>query len=140
MKDRVHLEFFIKKYRPKMWNCPIMDVDFAPYISDEDFLHIVFLDNLSNYFISKMNYYVSLKELEELYHVSCESLEYEKCINEFQSLVKDLLNIGIIRPSRKTLKGKNTLKLDNLEICNDYFMVISPNQLKAILDTFFENY
>ena len=110
------------------------------YISDEDFLHIVFLDNLSNYFISKMNYYVSLKELEELYHVSCESLEYEKSINEFQSLVKDLLNIGIIRPSRKTLKGKNTLKLDNLEICNDYFMVISPNQLKAILDTFFENY
>jgi len=110
------------------------------YISDEDFLHIVFLDNLSNYFISKMNYYVSLKELEDLYHVSCESLEYEKSINEFQSLIKDLLNIGIIRPSKNTLKGKKTLIRDNLEICNDYFMVISPNQLKAILDTFFENY
>ena len=87
-----------------------------------------------------MNYYVSLKELEELYHVSCESLEYERSNNEFQSLVKDLLNTGIIRPSKRTLRGRNTPLLENFDNNNSYFMVISPNQLKAIIDTLFENY
>ncbi|MFX0030721.1 MAG: hypothetical protein ACFE8B_16025, partial [Candidatus Hermodarchaeota archaeon] len=110
------------------------------YISDEDFLHIIFLDNLTNYFISKMNYYVSLKELEELYHVSCEALEYEKSNREFRSLVKDLLNTGIIRPSKRTLWGRNTQLLENLDKNNSYFMVISPNQLKAIIDTLFNNF
>jgi Cdc6-like AAA superfamily ATPase len=110
------------------------------YISDEDFLNVVFLDNLSNYFISKMNYYVSLKELEELYHISCESLEYDKSVNEFQGLIKEFLNIGILRPSKNTHKGKQSLIQNNLETDKNFFMVISPNQLKAILDTFFENY
>jgi hypothetical protein len=110
------------------------------YISDEDFLNIVFLDNLSNYFISNMNYYITLTELEEIYHVSCESLEYEKNSNEFQSLLKELLNIGILRPSKKSLNRVTSRISETLEKCNDFFMVISPTQLKAILDTFFENY
>jgi len=45
------------------------------YISEEDFLHLIFLDNLSNYFISNMNYYITLHELEEIYNISCEALE-----------------------------------------------------------------
>jgi len=110
------------------------------YISDEDFLNVVFLDNLSNYFISRMNYYITLTELKELYYVSCESLEYEKNNDEFQNIIKELLNIGIIRPSKKNIKGKYSQILDKLENCSDYFMVISPKQLKVILDTFFETY
>jgi len=110
------------------------------YISEEDFLNIIFLDNLSNYFIYKMNYYISLKELEELYYVSCESLEYEKNINEFQNLIKELLNIGILRPSKKALRVKKANLLDNTANTDSYFMVISPNQLKAIIDTLFDNY
>jgi len=110
------------------------------YISEEDFLNIIFLDNLSNYFISKMNYYVSLKELEELYNISCESLEYEKSINEFQNLIRELLNIGILRPSKKALRVKKAYFLDNIANSDSYFMVISPNQLKAIIDTLFDNY
>jgi len=110
------------------------------YISEEDFLNIIFLDNLSNYFISKMNYYVSLKELEELYYVSCEALEYEKSVNEFQNLIRELLNIGILRPSKKTLRVKKTYFLDNTANSDSFFMVISPNQLKAIIDTLFDSY
>lgn len=142
------------KNKQKIMNCDLIELcqnnfdqmqihdefSMLNYISDEDFLNIIFLDNLSSHFINKMNYYISLKELEELYYVSCESLEYEKSINEFRSLIKDLLNIGIIRPSRKTPRGKKSQLLDNLENCSFYFMVISPNQLKAILDTFFDNY
>ncbi|MFX0080181.1 MAG: hypothetical protein ACFE94_00350 [Candidatus Hodarchaeota archaeon] len=110
------------------------------YISEEDFLTIIFLDNLSNYFISKINYYVSLKELEELYYISCESLEYEKNVNEFQNLIKELLNIGILRLSKKALRIKKPHFLDNTTNTDSYFMVISPNQLKAIIDTLFDNY
>lgn len=142
------------KNKQKIMNCDLIELcqnnfdhmqihdefSMLNYISDEDFLNIIFLDNLSNHFISKMNYYVTLKELEELYYVSCESLEYEKSVNEFRSLIKELLNIGIIRPSKKTPRGKKSQLLDNLENCSFYFMVISPNQLKAILDTFFDNY
>ncbi|MFW9941672.1 MAG: hypothetical protein ACFFFT_11580 [Candidatus Thorarchaeota archaeon] len=109
------------------------------YISEEDFLNIIFLDNLSNYFISKMNYYISLKELEELYYVSCESLEYEKNFNEFHNLIKEFLNIGILRPSKKALKIKKAHFLDKTINTDSYFMVISPNQLKAIIDTLFDN-
>ncbi len=110
------------------------------YISEEDFLNIIFLDNLSNYFISKMNYYISLKELEELYYVSCESLEYQKSINEFQNLIKDLINIGILRPSKKALRVKKANLSDNTVNIDSYFMVISPNQLKTIIDTLFDSY
>ncbi|MFW9878188.1 MAG: hypothetical protein ACFFG0_34335 [Candidatus Thorarchaeota archaeon] len=110
------------------------------YISEEDLLNIIFLDNLSNFFISKMTYYVSLKELEELYFVSCETLEYEKDINEFQNLIKELINIGIIRPSKKALQV-DKIYLSNCIGNNDsYFIVISPNQLKAIIDTLFDSY
>jgi Cdc6-like AAA superfamily ATPase len=110
------------------------------YISEEDFLNIIFLDNLSNYFISKMNYYISLEELEELYHVSCESLEYEKNFDEFHNLIRELSNIGILRPSKKALKAKNSHFFDKTINTDSYFMVISPNQLKTIIDTLFDNY
>lgn len=111
------------------------------YISEEDFLHVIFLDNLTNFFISKMNYYISLKELEEIYHISCESLEYETNNKEFHTLVKDLINTGIIRVSKKTLRRTRVHSLDyNFDSFTSYFMVISPNQLKAIIDTLFNNY
>ena len=86
-----------------------------------------------------MNYYVSLKELKELFHITCESLEYEKNFNEFQRLVKDLLNVGILRPSKKKLQGRKTSLLDSTSSSDSYFMVISPNQLKAIIDTIFQS-
>jgi Cdc6-like AAA superfamily ATPase len=108
------------------------------YISEEDVLTIIFLDNLSNYFISKMNYYISLTELEELYQISCESLEYKKNNNEFYMIIKDLLNNGILRPSKK--KTQSEIFLDNILNTDSYFMVISPNQLKVLIDTVFEKY
>jgi len=110
------------------------------YMSEEDFLHLLFLDNLSNYFISKMNFYITLNELEELYNVSCETLEYEKNMKEFQSIIKELLSVGIVRPSKKAQRENKPYLLDNTVNNNSYFMVISPNQLKALIDTLFERY
>lgn len=110
------------------------------YISEEDFLNIIFLDNLSNYFISTMNYYITLNELEEIYNISCESLEYGKDMNEFQDIIKELLNIGILRPSKKSQNKNIPYFFDNLSNTDSYFMVISPNQLKALIDTLFERY
>ena len=107
------------------------------YISESDLLNLIFLDNLSNYFLKKANYYVSIKELRELYYVSCESIEYEKDIEEFKHLMVNLRNIGIINASKKN-------NIDNFRYFNDnvlnydyYFMVINPQQLKPILDAIF---
>ena len=38
---RIELEFFIRKFIPKCWTCPIADVDFAPYISEKEFDEII---------------------------------------------------------------------------------------------------
>ena len=85
-----------------------------------------------------MNYYISLTELEELYQISCESLEYKNNANEFYLIIKDLLNKGILRPSKK--KTRREIFLDNTVNYDSYFTVISPNQLKALIDTVFEKY
>ena len=107
------------------------------YISEEDPLNIIFLDNLSNFFMRSINYYISLKELQDLYEITCESLEYEKSINEFQELTKELLNLGIIRPSRKNSCKEYTSLLYDTTDYDYFFMVINPRQLKAIIDTLF---
>ena len=107
------------------------------YLSEEDILTVIFLDNLSNYFMRKMNYYISLEELQELYEISCEILEYNKNINEFRKLTEELLNIGIIIPSKQTLSKFNTHNsLTNVNY-NLFFILINPKQIKVIIDTIF---
>ncbi len=110
------------------------------YISEEDLLHLLFLDNLSNYFLSSMNYYIKLNELKEIYNISCETLEYKKNIIEFQNIIKELLNIGIVRPSKNSQRENRPYFFDDAATTDSFFMVISPNQLKAIIDTLFERY
>jgi Cdc6-like AAA superfamily ATPase len=102
------------------------------YLSEEDILTVLFLDNLSNYFICKMNYYITLRKLKELYEISCESLEYSKNSIEFRKLIEGMLNMGIIRPSKKT-SCKNGINLNS----DLYFILSNPNQIKIIIDTIF---
>jgi len=107
------------------------------YLSEEDILTVIFLDNLSNYFMRKMNYYISLEELQELYEISCEILEYNKNFNEFRKLTEELLNIGIIKTSKQTLSKLNTHNsLTNVNN-NLFFILINPKQIKVIIDTIF---
>jgi Cdc6-like AAA superfamily ATPase len=107
------------------------------YLSGEEVLTVIFLDNLSNYFISKNRYYISLKELYELYEISCESLEYEKTHNEFRKLVEDIFNIGVIKPSKRTFQKKDTKK-NFLGVNHDcFFILMNPKQIQIIIDTIF---
>ena len=107
------------------------------YISEEDILTILFLDNLSNFFLNKSTYYITLKDLKELYDISCESLGYDKDVNEFGSLVKMMQGIGILSASKKGLNMKNR-KSSNNDLNYDYFfMVINPNNLKIMVDAVF---
>ncbi|MHA2122857.1 MAG: hypothetical protein ACW990_16790, partial [Promethearchaeota archaeon] len=108
------------------------------YISEENILNVLFLDNLSNYFNAKMSYYITLNELKELYYISCELLEYPKCCNEFKSIFEEMLNLGILRPSKKKFQEKTCRTANNPRKYNSYFMMISPNQLKTLIDTIFE--
>jgi len=107
------------------------------YISEEDLLTIIFLDNLSNYFINNSNFYIMISELKEIYDISCESLEYEKNYIEFNKIVKILERIGILGISKKEYnENDKKLRIDN-ENFNTYFLVINPHQLKAMVDAIF---
>ena len=109
------------------------------YISEEDLLNIIFLDNLSNYFISTMDYYISLNELHELYNISCESLTYKKSLIEFRTITKELLNIGILKLSKQDSREDEVYFHKTKSNSDFYYMLISPHQLKAIIDTVFNN-
>ena len=107
------------------------------YLSEEDILTVIFLDNLSNYFISKMNFYISLKELQELYEISCETLEYKKDYNEFSKLTEELLNFGILKPSKRKYHQKCTFHNFYNANYDLFFILINPKQIKLIIDTIF---
>jgi hypothetical protein len=108
------------------------------YISEENVLNVLFLDNLSNYFSSKMSYYITLSELKDLYNISCELLESPKCSNEFRSILEEMLNLGILRASKRKIQETISYSPNSQKNDNSYFMMISPNQLKALIDTIFE--
>ncbi|MFW9972455.1 MAG: hypothetical protein ACFFDF_19880 [Candidatus Odinarchaeota archaeon] len=108
------------------------------FLSEEDILTIIFLDNLSNFFINKTKYYVSIDDLYELYELSCESLEYEKSNSEFQDLIEDLLKICILKPSkRKFDKNPCHENFSNFK-SNFFFCLMKPKQIKIIIDTIFD--
>ncbi|MFX1327049.1 MAG: hypothetical protein ACFE91_02755 [Promethearchaeota archaeon] len=107
------------------------------YLSEEDILTVIFLDNLSNFFISKRNFYISLRELQELFEISCETLEYEKNFNEFHKLIEILLNIGIIKPSKRRYHKFNVYNRLNYYNFDLFFILLNPKQIKIIIDTIF---
>jgi hypothetical protein len=106
------------------------------YISEEDLLMIIFLDNLSNHFLKGSNYYITSNELKELYDISCESFEYEKNFHELISIINKIQRIGILSPSKKFNNDFTSITDDSIE-CNCFFMIINPYQLKVMVDTVF---
>jgi len=110
------------------------------YISEKDLLIILFLDNLSNHFIINSNFYVTANELKQLYDISCESLGYDKIQSSFMKTISMLLRIGILSGSKKNSQKKENRKPPrNIEF-DSYFMVINPNQLKAMVDAIFSKF
>ncbi len=107
------------------------------YLSEEDILTVIFLDNFSNYFTSKNKYYISIKELHELYEISCENLEYEKNINEFCKIIEELMNIGVIKPSKRTIHKNCTHESFNGVNYDSFFILMNPKQIKVIIDAIF---
>ena len=107
------------------------------YISESDLLNLIFLDNLSNYFLKNANLYIRIQELRELYYVTCESIDYKKDVEEFKHLIINLRNIGILNASKKNDINNFRYFNDNVLNYDSYFMVINPKQLKPILDAIF---
>ncbi|MFX1237806.1 MAG: hypothetical protein ACFFAS_14650 [Promethearchaeota archaeon] len=128
------------------------DFGMLAYLSEEDILTIIFLDNLTDYFLKKGKFYISSGELRALYDVACESLQYKKSDAEYDSLVKKFANMGIISTSRNvnqnshadssissslSLGMERQLRSKRILNNNSYFMIICPNQLKSIVDVVF---
>ncbi len=110
------------------------------YISEAELLTIIFLDNLSNYFLKNSNFYITIDELKELYYISCESIDFEKNIEEFKHLITTLRNIGILNASKKNHLNDFRFFNENILNYNFYFMVINPQNLKHIVDAIFNNH
>jgi hypothetical protein len=109
------------------------------YISEEDPLTLIFLDNLCNTFLKKDNYYISFNDLKEIYQISCESLEYKTNINEFSDLIGISQKVGILSPSKRMYKRDKQEGYNEIYRYNYFFMIINPYQLKAFIDTIFNN-
>ena len=107
------------------------------YFSDTDLLNVIFLDNLSNFFLKSNNYYISSKELSDMYEISCESIDYEKSSKEFKNILTTLLNIGIINISKKRNPKSVSFSSDNSISPEYFFITCNPSQLKAIADSIF---
>jgi Cdc6-like AAA superfamily ATPase len=110
------------------------------YISEAELLTIIFLDNLSNHFLKNSNLYITIKELKDLYLVSCESIDYEKDMEEFKNFITTLRNNGILNASKKNNLNDYRNFSDNILNYKFYFMVINPRQLKSILDAIFNKH
>ena len=113
------------------------DFGMLTYISEEDISTIIFLDNLSNHFLKKSKYYIRSNELKNLYDLSCETLECESNIDEFNDLIKKTNDVGILSPSNKDLCKIRNSNIHNAFECDSYFMVIGHLQLKAMVDVVF---
>ena len=115
--------------------------DFAmlTYFSEEDLVTTLFLDNLSNYFLKNSKYYINIKQLKDIYELTCENLEYEKDYEEFDNIIKKIDNLGILNLSRKNNNLNKPRKTchNNLLDQDSFFMVISPLQIKTIVDVLF---
>ncbi len=109
------------------------------FISEENMLTIIFLDNLADYFLTHSSkFYISRLELHELYELSCEALIYEKNAKEFNNLIQMINNIGIMSRARK--KPLESFSKSKKETNNEYyFMVLEANRLKTMVDTIFSN-
>ncbi len=110
------------------------------YISEAELLTIIFLDNLSNHFLKNSNLYITIKELKDLYLVSCELIDYEKDMEEFKNFITTLRNNGILNASKKNNLNDYRNFSDNILNYKFYFMVINPRQLKSILDAIFNKH
>ncbi|MFW9782004.1 MAG: hypothetical protein ACFFFB_06945 [Candidatus Heimdallarchaeota archaeon] len=116
--------------------------DFAllNYVSEEDIITLLFIDNLSNHFLKNSNYYITFSELRELYFISCESIGYNKSSNDFFELMKALHSMGILNYSKKNDQAFEHSMPDCFLNYNLYFIALNPKHLKNIVDAIFNKF
>jgi Cdc6-like AAA superfamily ATPase len=110
------------------------------YISEEELLTIIFLDNLSNYFLQNHDYYINSKELKDIYYISCEAIEYEKDLEIFHNIIVKLQSVGILSYSKRSVINDYKILPNDKINASLFFLVINPKRLKSIVDAIFNNY
>lgn len=113
------------------------DFSLFNYVSEENPLTIIFLDNLADIFLNNPSqYYLSFESLKELYNLSCELLQYKKDENECINMIKVLESLGILIHSNKT-KVKNLIRTNSTLTQANFFLGINPSKIKAMVDAVF---
>ncbi|MHA1195900.1 MAG: hypothetical protein ACTSRH_07820 [Promethearchaeota archaeon] len=113
------------------------EFEILDYLSNSGILATLFLDNLTSYFLNSTKYYINNYELRELYFLACESIEQEKFIDEYYSLLNDLYKIGILTLSYKNKFNNMPLNIEFLRENDLFFLSISPYNLKLAIDSLF---
>lgn len=107
------------------------------YISEEELLIIIFLDNIANFFLRNSNYYISNKKLKELYIISCESIEYNASKTQYNDILRNLRSVGLINISKKSFKFERASIFSKISDDTHFYLLINPKQLKTIVDSIF---
>ncbi len=140
--DSIELFQMLEIYQNSIGLFPKLDdFNLISYISEEEMLKLVLLDNITDYFLNiSKKYYIDFFSLRELYEVSCESLEYDKNFTEFHNYIRDFQNLGILCESHKIVRN-STIKFSIEEGQNPvYFLNFNPMKLKSIIDVLFGKY
>ena len=64
----------------------------------------------------------------------------EKEFNEFRRIINEFLNIGIIKPSKRTFHKRSNYECFNCMNYDSFFIMMNPKQIKVIIDAVFNQY
>ena len=120
------------RYQFKRYSIDEMSV--AEFIAETEIVDRLALDEMSSFFQSQARFYITYKELVNMYKVACENLEYGFNPGSFDKFLLGLQRIALLQPSNFNRKTNQNLKNQSHQF---YFLTISPQMLNEILDVAF---
>ncbi len=115
----------------------IDEISIADFISETDIVDRLALDELNSFFQTQTRFYVTHRELINMYRVACESMEYEFQEMNFNRFLRGLLRIVLLQPSNFKCRTNSQIKTSFSTMEKLYFLTISPQILNEILDVAF---
>jgi hypothetical protein len=77
------------------------ELDLTEFFSDASIAMLMFVDNIATFFARSETFYITRKELHNLYFEACECIENGKSADEFEAFVASLLEHSILFKSSR---------------------------------------
>ncbi|MEX2727021.1 MAG: hypothetical protein Q6353_007200 [Candidatus Sigynarchaeum springense] len=75
------------------------ELELAEFFADASIQKIIFLDNIIGHVEASGQFYISRGKLKEVYDMTCESLDMEPIVNEFNTFMAELMACNILLKS-----------------------------------------